>query len=124
VYLAGADALIYAHTKKAVTPHNAKKFIATFRNNAANIFRVRNDGRVEIGANRKGYLYVSGNAYVAGSLRTIHKGKKVNMMEEMDKVKEENTAMKAALTEVKAQNKLLMERMAAMEASFARMQQE
>merc|ERR1711924_172785 len=108
VYLAGADALIYAHTKQGVTPQNAKKYIATFRNSVSNAFRTRNDGRVEVGAKRKGYLYVSGNAYIAGSLKTTHKGKKVNMMEELDRVKEENSAMKRMLSEMQAQNAALL----------------
>jgi hypothetical protein len=118
VYLAGASALIYAHTKQGVTPQNAKNYIATFRNSAANVLRMRNDGRVEIGENRKGYLYVSGNAYVAGSLRTIHKGKKINISEQLENVMTENVAMRKSLDDMKTQNAMLMQRLAALETKM------
>ena len=40
---------------------------------------------------------------------------KVNMMEELDRVKEENSAMKRMLSEMQAQNAALLQRMSALE---------
>ena len=74
---------------------------------------------VIVGEDRKGYLKVSGNAYIEGSLRTIRKGKPVDITGEMEEVREENAAMKKMMQAMQKQNAALVARLEAMEAQLA-----
>merc|ERR1711871_30489 len=119
VFLAGPDELIYAQSKKAVTKENAKKNIMTIANQQTKFLQMRNDGRLIVGENKQGYLYVSGNAHIEGELRTILDGKVVNVNEEMVRVKEENMSMRKLLQEMQQQNAALMARMESLETAMA-----
>jgi len=116
VYLAGPRSLLYADTKQGVAPENAKRSVVTVRNNDMNLFRVRNDGRVVIGENRKGFLHVSGNAHIEGSLRTIHKGKSVDVSKMLHDMDTRNEELHRMVQEMSKQNELLMSRVSSLEA--------
>jgi hypothetical protein len=115
VYLAGPDALIHADTRQNLNPKNAKRQIAVFRNAAINVLQLRNDGRVQIGEKRKGYLHVSGNARIDGSLHTIHKGRSVNVAEALERVASENVELKRMVQEMAQQNAMLHQRLSMLE---------
>lgn len=126
VFIAGPKELIYAHTKKSVTPENKKDSVLTIRNDAQTLLRIRNDGHVVIGQKKGGYLYVSGNAYVEGSLHTTINGKKIDFNKElakqgteMSKLREENESMRLMMKEMKEQNEAMAQRMEMLERSLA-----
>jgi len=112
----GGPMLLHGVSRVLSTGPAKKKMMVTFKNANMNTFRIRNDGRVIIGEKRKGYLHVSGNAYIEGSLRTIRKGKQVDVTGEMEKIREENAEMKETVQAVQRQNEARMARLEAMEA--------
>ena len=57
--------------------------------------------------------------YIEGSVRTIRKGKQVDVTGEMEKIREENAEMKETVQAVQRQNEALMARLEAMEAQMA-----